>query len=395
MTPGKLDLKARVRVRSAVSSPGILPNPVTLFVPAQLNVLSRAAEDLLMKTIDALAEPSSSGCRRIVGAGGKRLRPELVLATAFGVSAEDAAFNVADPVDSVAVEAAVAIELLHSATLVHDDFLDESQTRRGEATINAVEGAGAAIIAGDALIAQSFRLIAGAGRECVEDLADALAEMCSGQTLEDRLKFCPTAEPFAVMRVSQLKTGALLKAACRIGGRLGGLDSGQVDALGIFGSDLGVALQLVDDTLDLLSDEAILGKPCGADFAVGTVTMPAVFALQPTVDAKRSEAGRILADLLRPGMTPDDCSLAREMLTSSDGPVRTITLARAFARRAARAVPDISAHYRTLATLPLRYVESQLRAKVSPRYQWMLQAEPDSEPVSDIDVFLEMLDATG
>lgn len=378
-----------------MSNPGTLPNPVTLFALPKVNVLSRAVEELLIKTIDALAEPSSSGCRRIVGAGGKRLRPELVLATSVGVGSEHAAISPDDPGNSLAVAAAVAIELLHSATLVHDDFLDESQTRRGAATINAAEGVGAAIIAGDALIAQSFRLIAGTGRECVEDLADALAEMCSGQTLEDRLKFCSTAEPFAVMRVSQLKTGALLKAACRIGGRIGGLDGGQVDALGIFGSDLGVALQLVDDTLDLLSDEAILGKPCGADFAVGTVTMPAVFALQPATDAGRSEAGRALADLLRPGMTPAECTLARQLLTSSEGPARTITLARAFARRAARAVPDISADYQTLATLPMRYVESQLRAKVSPRYQWMLQTEPDFEPVGDIEVFLEMLDATG
>ena len=136
---------------------------------------------------------------------------------------------------AVTTSAAAAIELLHSATLLHDDLLDGSQTRRGVVTVHRREGVSAAVIGGDGLIAQSFRLIAQAGRDDVEDLAAALTDMCAGEALEEQLSFAADALPLDVLRVSQLKTGALLKAACRIGARRSGCTAAQMPALGTFG----------------------------------------------------------------------------------------------------------------------------------------------------------------
>ena len=252
-----------------------------------------------------------------MAAGGKRLRPELLLRCA-GLAGDAGPGGLsADPVQRAAtLGAAAAVELLHSATLLHDDLLDGSETRRGVAAVHRAEGLSTAVIAGDALIAQSWRHVARCDAADVEDLADALADMCAGEELEAGLSFDPTARPLDVVRVAQLKTGALLRAACRIGGRRAGLPEPQVRALGAFGSDFGVALQLVDDVLDVASEPALLGKPCGADFVAGTVTMPTVYAL---LDGPPGE----LAGLLRPGLDPAGAGRARDLVLASGGAVRT------------------------------------------------------------------------
>lgn len=272
---------------------------------------------------------------------------------------------------SVTVHAAVAVELLHSATLLHDDLIDGSATRRGVPAVHRAEGTSTAIIAGDALIAQSWRSIARSGPDDVEDLADALADMCSGQELETRLAFDTSARPLDVVRVAQLKTGALFRAACRIGGRRAGLPETQISVLGAFGSDFGIALQLVDDLLDVTSEPAVLGKPCGADLLAGTMTMPTIFALADEAGAPQ------LLELLRAGLDTAAADQARTLVLASGGAERTAELARSFARRAARAMAAVAvappvagsaaaaqtAH--DLGVVPLEYVQGQLRKSVA------------------------------
>lgn len=332
--------------------------------------LTTAVEDVLRAAVDRLGEPGRAGARRVVDAGGKRLRPDLVLrCAALTAGGPDA--RPADPVhDAVTVEAAVAVELLHSATLLHDDLLDDAPTRRGVGTVHEVEGPATAILAGDALIAQSWRMVAPAGA-AGGDLADALADMCSGEQRQSLLAFDADARPLDVLRVAQLKTGALLRAAARIGGRRAGLSEAQVRALGAFGSDLGVALQLTDDLLDVAASAEAVGKPCGADFVAGTVTLPAVYAL-----AAGTAAADELRALLRPGLTVSEAARALALLRDGEGVARTAGLARSFARRASRAVASVAALpgpavdgalVRALAAAPLEYVESQLRAPIGER----------------------------
>lgn len=332
-----------------------------------------AVEDLLQSAIDRLSEPGRSATRRIVDAGGKRLRPELVLRCAgLGDGAGPGGLS-ADPVHRAAtIGAAVAVELLHSATLLHDDLLDDSDTRRGVPAVHRAEGLPTAVIGGDALIAQSWRSIARADADDVEDLADALADMCIGQELEAALSFDPTARPLDVLRVAQLKTGALLRAACRIGGRRAGLSEPQIRALGSYGSDLGIALQLVDDVLDVASEPTLLGKPCGADFVAGTMTMPTVYALADSPLAPE------LVTLLRADLDAAGGERARQLVWASGGAQRTADLARSFARRAGKSMagvvlaapPGAAVAGAELAGLPMAYVQSQLQTKI---------AAPDAE----------------
>ncbi|MEJ7650472.1 MAG: polyprenyl synthetase family protein [Nakamurella sp.] len=329
-------------------------------------------EELLAAALGRMSEPGRTGSRRIVAAGGKRIRPELLLrCAALGGGAAGVSADPTDPAWTATLGAATAVELLHSATLLHDDLIDGSAVRRGVPAVHRAEGIPTAIIAGDALIAQSWRAIARCGPADVEDLADALADMCSGQELEAALAFDPAARPLDVLRVAQLKTGSLFRAACRIGARRGGLADAQVVALGLFGSDFGIALQLVDDLLDVTSEPAVLGKPCGADFRAGTMTMPTIFALAD--DARSAE----LLGLFRPGLDDADADRARALVLASGSAGRTAALARSFARRAGRAMTTVAAAApvagsapavalaHALGEEPMNYVIGQLRKSVT------------------------------
>lgn len=339
-------------------------------------------EELLQQAVDRLGEPGRTATRRIVEAGGKRLRPELLLRCAAlgGATGPDGLSM--DPAHRAAtLGAAAAVELLHSATLLHDDLLDDSDTRRGVPAVHRAEGMGAAVIGGDALIAQSWRSIARADADDVEDLADALADMCTGQELEAGLSFDATARPLDVVRVAQLKTGALLRAACRIGGRRAGVSEDRIRLLGSYGSDLGIALQLVDDVLDVASEPALLGKPCGADFTCGTMTMPTVYALaDDTVSAE-------LVALLHVGLDAAGAARARELVLAAGGAQRTADLARSFARRAGKSMaavvatagPGVADAGAELAALPQAFVHSQLTTKTAAAAGELLaaRARPD------------------
>ncbi len=318
---------------------------------------STSVEKALLGALDVLPEPLRTGCHRVVDAGGKRLRPDLVLRCA----------DVGPAGSAAAVGAAVAVELLHSASLVHDDLLDDSETRRGVRAVHRHEGASTAVIAGDAMIALSWRAIAGSGPDAVDDLGAALSEMCQGQALEEQLRFDATARQQDVLRVAELKTGALLKAACRIGARVGQCSPEQVDALGRFGSDFGVALQLMDDVLDLIADQAALGKPIGADFRAGTVTMPTVYSLERVCDA----TGARLSSLLRRDLSDDGLREAWELVVDSGAVGRTVQLARDLAVRAARAATDAGAPTE-LVTMPERYVRRQMDTKVAAAHRGLL-----------------------
>ncbi len=311
-------------------------------------------ESGLRAVLDGLIEPLRAGCQRVVGAGGKRLRPELVMRCA----------DVGPLGSAGAVDAAVAVELLHSASLVHDDLLDQSETRRGVPAIHRLEGPSTALISGDALIAVSWRHIARSGPDSVDDLATALSDMCAGQALEDRLRWNGNAQAGEVIRVAELKTGALLKAACRVGARAGGCDEEQIDALGRYGADLGISLQLIDDVLDLISDIELLEKPVCADLRAGAITLPTVFAL--------AEPGSLrLRQLISAQASEADLTEVVTAVLASGSVTRTIDLAYAFAARAASACAAAGGS-EDLRFLPVAYVRRQLRMKVAAIHQHLV-----------------------
>lgn len=203
--------------------------------------------------------------KAIVSGGGKRLRPVLLLlaARAFG------SFN------ERAIDVAAGVELLHTASLVHDDSIDKAALRRGNPTLNSELSTGAVILIGDYLFAKSAILAAKPENPRVMVIfATTLAEICDGQIREtlEAHKLDQSMEDYEARIYG--KTAALFAGAAEMGGVLGGGSDEQVEALRKFGSDLGMAFQVIDDVLDLRESSETIGKPAGNDLRQGVVTVP-------------------------------------------------------------------------------------------------------------------------
>jgi geranylgeranyl pyrophosphate synthase len=234
-------------------------------LPARLD----AIEDKITSTLGgdgALLGPAST---RVSSAGGKRLRPLLAVASAA----------VGDTFDERAIAAAAAVELVQAGSLVHDDILDEADSRRGSPTINAVEGINHAVLAGDYMLARAAELAASVSREAAELLARTISELCEGQVLELRDSYNPDREIDAYLGSIRGKTAALFECSCRLGAHCAGLSPENVAALGRFGDAFGMSFQVLDDVLDLVADPVRLGKPTGNDVLSGVYTLPVLVAL--------------------------------------------------------------------------------------------------------------------
>ena len=225
-------------------------------------------EERLRAIAAQAAAPLDRYAGETIAAGGKRLRPLLVL-LAGGEPAPDAD-------DAGLVRAAVAVELIHSATLVHDDVLDAAPLRRGRPTVWATEGRVAATATGDYLFARAFGELVANGRvDEVRILSDATSALATGELLqrEDAFRADVTLERYLLR--CELKTARLFEAACQLGALETG---GRADALGLFGRRIGLAFQLLDDVLDVSGPAERTGKPRGTDLLDGTLTLPFILA---------------------------------------------------------------------------------------------------------------------
>ncbi len=174
---------------------------------------------------------------------------------------------------------AVAVELVHLASLYHDDVMDEATVRRNVESVNARFGNLVAIVAGDFLLARSAEIAAGLGTEIAGLLAATLGELCQGQVAEVHAAFQPGRSRDDYYRAIAGKTASLMATSCRIGALTGGLPRTQIDAFTDFGRSFGMIFQVRDDILDVIGTEAELGKPAGQDLAEGIYTLPVLLAL--------------------------------------------------------------------------------------------------------------------
>lgn len=240
-----------------------------------------------------------------IKAGGKRIRPALLLLACEMVGGDS----------KKAVPAAASIELLHTFTLVHDDIMDHDLERRGKPTVHAIWGEEMGIIVGDTLYSIAFRAMMDLKRKgisdslvlkAVEELIRANAELHEGQILDmlnSKKEYVSEGE---YLRMVGKKTGALLESSLRIGAIVGGGSESQINALGNFGMDLGVAFQIKDDILGLTADERELGKPVGSDICEGKRSLPVLHAIAHSSDADRQKLLAIL------GKT-ESCDLTESM----------------------------------------------------------------------------------
>jgi geranylgeranyl pyrophosphate synthase len=201
-----------------------------------------------------------------IAAGGKRLRPLLVCLAA----------GVPPPESDGLVRAAVAVELVHGATLVHDDVLDGSSLRRGRPTVAAAAGRQIATATGDLLFSRAFaELAAGGSTASVRVLSRASSELAAGELMQRADAWSAEVSVERYLDRCRLKTAVLFAAACELGALQG---DGDAAALGAFGGQIGVAFQILDDVLDVTGPPERTGKPQGADLLDGTVTLPLIVA---------------------------------------------------------------------------------------------------------------------
>jgi geranylgeranyl pyrophosphate synthase len=202
-----------------------------------------------------------------LGAGGKRLRPMLVFICAGDADSDDL------------VRAGAAVELLHTATLVHDDVLDHAALRRGRPTVFSSAGAGTATAVGDFLFSRAFADLTGTGNDgAVRALAFASSALARGELMQREDAWSADVSRDRYLERCDLKTARLFEAACRLGALLGAPGPRAADALGAFGSRVGVAFQIFDDVLDVSGPVERTGKPRGTDLLDGTVTLPLIVA---------------------------------------------------------------------------------------------------------------------
>lgn len=178
------------------------------------------------------------------------------------------------------VDTAAAIELVHLASLVHDDILDDALVRRGRPALRTLWGDGMAVLTGDLLYARAFELVVPWGTDAVGYLTQAIAAMCEAEIEQRMARFDPDQGKAAYLARLRKKTGALLGCACACGAHMAGLDQHAVERLRSYGELLGVAFQIADDLLDWRAETADLGKPAGNDFLQGVITLPVIYALR-------------------------------------------------------------------------------------------------------------------
>ncbi len=224
----------------------------------------------------------------LVASGGKRLRPMLTLAAAKICGAEG----------QRQVELAACVEFIHTATLLHDDVVDESDLRRGQASANAVWGNKASVLVGDFLLSRAFELMVADGSlRILAILSHASAVIAEGEVLQLSTANDTETDEAAYLQVIEAKTARLFAAACQIGAVIANRPSVEEQALEQYGLNLGIAFQLIDDVLDYSAVQETLGKTVGDDFHEGKITLPVILSFRRGDDDERVFWRRVMEDL--------------------------------------------------------------------------------------------------
>ncbi|HVZ99052.1 MAG TPA: polyprenyl synthetase family protein [Caulobacterales bacterium] len=267
----------------------------------------------------------------LVDAGGKRIRPMITLASARLLGGGGDA----------ARKLAAAVEFIHSATLLHDDVVDDGGMRRGKKSANRVWGNSASVLVGDFLFARSFNLMVESGDLMVLDiLARAASVIAEGEVMQLAAANDADTTRERYMQIISAKTAALFAAAAKAGAVVAGRPGAEAEALETYGRELGLAFQLVDDALDYGGLSAAMGKDVGNDFKEGKVTLPVVFARDAGDESERGFWRRALSG----ERTDDDFHRALALVRRHDAIAMTLKAARAHANAAAAALSKLPAN---------------------------------------------------
>jgi len=229
-------------------------------------------------------------CRHVERYRGKMLRPTLVTVTGLAFTRDGEALR---PEHDII---AATVEMIHMATLVHDDVLDEAEIRRRGETVNFLRGNETAVMLGDYLISNAFHLCSRAGDPALNlRLGEVTNTLCEGELVQLSRRHDLSLDANTYFEIVRRKTAVLVGAACELGTRLAGGNPRETAAMRAFGEHLGVAFQIQDDLLDLMGDEATVGKSVGRDLEKGKLTLPMILHIANTRDAARQDALRAIA----------------------------------------------------------------------------------------------------
>jgi octaprenyl-diphosphate synthase len=296
----------------------VLKERVAALVGEDLAAVEAEIRRELSSTVPLIQEMGSY----IAGAGGKRLRPILLLLAA----------RLAEYRGPRAVRLACVVELLHTATLIHDDVVDEAPLRRGRPSANAQWGVDASVLVGDHLYSKSFAmLVRDNDRGVMETLARATVSMTEAEVFQLQLKRSGLTSEADYTRIITQKTASFMSACCRIGALLGALPLEQTEALTRYGLDIGIAFQISDDALDFDADQDRLGKAIGADLREGKRTLPLIAMLERVPPL---EAERVRALLRRRTLETAEIEDIRRLVLEAEGAEYARARAQAFARAA-------------------------------------------------------------
>lgn len=263
--------------------------------------------------------------------GGKRLRPALVLLSS----------RILGERPDEAVKIGAAVEMVHGASLLHDDVIDGTFVRRGQPTLNALQGNRFTVLLGDFLLCESLLAVSDLNRVVlVQVVSESVALMTLGQLLELASQGNPELTEPEYIKIIEGKTASLMSCACKLGALLSGANPDQVAALGEFGLNLGIAFQIIDDILDFWGDPKILGKPVGSDLGERKYTLPFLVAMQSSGEEERLRIQALVSNgkLQNGGV--------QEVVTWMDGHqarTRALALARGYADKARQSLVRIPA----------------------------------------------------
>ncbi len=309
----------------------------------------RQVEQYLRQEGEAPVEAITAIARHLYSGGGKRLRPTLLLLTSRLIGDAGAS----------AIRLAAVVELIHTATLVHDDVIDGADTRRGRPSPNVKWGNHTSVLAGDWLYMKAFQIALREANFHVLDLLIAVTQlMVEGELLQlQRLGSIEVSESDYLDLVNR-KTAALFAASARLGAISAGAGENEERRLGEYAWNLGMAFQLVDDVLDFTADEDVLGKPVGSDLKEGKLTLPLIYALEGAAAEERALVAAVLKDRSY-ARVPFRAVL--ELAESRGGIRRARSRAEQFAEAARRIIQDFpaSSYQRALSSLTWLVIERE------------------------------------
>ena len=300
-----------------------MSNPMFDVIQSDLDELNEGLIGAVSSPVELVNEVGT----HLVTAGGKRIRPALCLLAARGGSS----FSL-----EKVLPLAEALELIHTASLVHDDVIDEADTRRGEPTANAKWDNQIAILSGDYIFARAFALIAegGYGDYVSKRLAELVGNLSVGEIIQDHTVYQAVRDLDNYYERIQKKTADFLEICCELGGIVGGLPEEDTRKLAEYGHCIGMAFQITDDVLDIMQTSEQIGKPAGNDIRQGIVTLPVIYALNVSSDAE--ELASIVTD---PEMSNEMVQRALAIVRETDGVEMAKAKADEYLERARQAIP--------------------------------------------------------